>query len=48
MLADAVRCRHCGEPVRFGGKARRERLPAWMVVGVILALAVLLGWALGR
>ena len=49
MDADAVRCRRCGSPIRFGNDGHgRQRMPGWMILGVILALAVVLGWLLGR
>ena len=39
----AIRCRRCGATtLRATGKSRG--MTWWMVLGVILALAVLLGW----
>ena len=47
MDVDAVRCRTCGAPIKFGDP-RRRGMPWWMLLGVILALAVLLGWLFDR
>lgn len=39
----AIRCRRCGATtLRATGKSRR--MPWWILLGLILALAVVLGW----
>jgi hypothetical protein len=43
----AIRCRRCGTST-IPGRARSRSLPWWVLLGLILALAVVLGWIAGR
>lgn len=42
IYAEAERCPRCGEYVAGGAK----RKPVWIWIGIVLALAVLVMWAL--
>ena len=43
--AEANRCPHCGDYVTPGSNPRRA-WPAWFWIGILLALLVLLSWAI--
>ena len=44
---DAERCPACGSYLSVEDAGRPARRPWWMVAGVLLCLAVLLGWVVG-
>lgn len=43
----AIRCRRCGAST-IPGAERPRRLAWWMALGILLAVAVVLGWVIGR
>jgi len=44
VYEDAERCPECGHYLSIEDAERPARRPWWMVAGVLLCLAVLLGW----
>lgn len=45
IVEDAEWCHHCG---RFVEERHLDRRPVWVWVGIVLALLMAIGWALGR
>jgi hypothetical protein len=43
----AIRCRRCGKST-LPPRQMRRRIPWWVLLGLILALVVVIGWLTGR